>query len=149
MHLTMEPRSIYLILNIKFSKVQPPIQWVPGALSLGVKRPEHEADHSLPSSTEVKEWVKLYLHSPNTPSWRGAELKKHRGNFTFTSSEFQYREKAPYYYSCQNNPLVLSVFHVSSVSVPQAVFVNSFIQKKSFTFVSRTKEFYHLENHNF
>jgi hypothetical protein len=25
---------------------QPPIQWVPGALSLGVKRPGREADHS-------------------------------------------------------------------------------------------------------
>jgi hypothetical protein len=33
-----------------------------------------EADHSPPSSAEVKEWVELYLHSPNTPSWRGAEL---------------------------------------------------------------------------
>jgi hypothetical protein len=33
---------------------QPPIQWVPGALSLGVKRPECEADHSPPSSDEVK-----------------------------------------------------------------------------------------------
>jgi len=28
---------------------------VPGALSLGVKRPGHEADHSPPSSAEVKE----------------------------------------------------------------------------------------------
>jgi hypothetical protein len=27
--------------------------------------------------------VELYLHSPNMPSWRGAQLK-HRGNFTFT-----------------------------------------------------------------
>jgi hypothetical protein len=35
---------------------------------------EREADHSPPSSTEVKEWVELYLHSPNTPSWRGAQL---------------------------------------------------------------------------
>jgi hypothetical protein len=26
--------------------------------------------------------VELYLHSPNTPSWRGAQLK-HRDNFTF------------------------------------------------------------------
>jgi hypothetical protein len=26
-----------------------------GALSLEVKRPEHEADHKLPSSAEVKE----------------------------------------------------------------------------------------------
>jgi len=30
------------------------IQWVPGALSLGVKRPGREADHSPPSSAEVK-----------------------------------------------------------------------------------------------
>jgi 5-methylcytosine-specific restriction endonuclease McrA len=63
---------------------QPPIQWVPGALSLGVKRPGREADHSPPSSAEVKECVELYLHSPNTPSWRGAQLKKHRDNFTYT-----------------------------------------------------------------
>jgi hypothetical protein len=33
---------------------QPPIQWVPGALSPGVKRPRCEADHSPPSSAEVK-----------------------------------------------------------------------------------------------
>jgi hypothetical protein len=51
---------------------QPPIQWVPGALSLGEKRPRREADHSPPSSAEVKECVELYLHSPNMSSWRGA-----------------------------------------------------------------------------
>jgi hypothetical protein len=34
---------------------QPPIQWVPRALSLGVKRPGREADHSPPSSGDVKE----------------------------------------------------------------------------------------------
>jgi hypothetical protein len=62
---------------------QPPIQWEPGALSLGVKRPGREADHSPTSSAEVKELVELYLHSPITPSWRGAQLK-HRDNFTFT-----------------------------------------------------------------
>jgi hypothetical protein len=39
---------------------------------LGVKRPGSETDHSPASSVEVKEWVELYLHSPNTPSWRGA-----------------------------------------------------------------------------
>jgi hypothetical protein len=33
------------------------------ALSLWVKRPGREADHS-PSRSEVKEWVELYLHSP-------------------------------------------------------------------------------------
>jgi hypothetical protein len=51
----------------------PPIQWVPGALSLGVKRPGREPDHSLPSA-EVKECVELYLHSPKTSSWRGGKL---------------------------------------------------------------------------
>jgi hypothetical protein len=44
---------------------QPHIQWVPGALSLGVKWLRCEADHSPPSSTEIKEWVELYIHSPN------------------------------------------------------------------------------------
>jgi hypothetical protein len=62
---------------------QPPIQWVQGVPSLGVKRPRRESDHSLPSSAEVKECVELYLHSPSAPSWRGAQLK-HRDNFTFT-----------------------------------------------------------------
>jgi hypothetical protein len=36
-----------------------------------------EADHSPPSSAEVKEWVEMYLHSPNTPSWHGAQLGEH------------------------------------------------------------------------
>jgi hypothetical protein len=43
---------------------------------LGVKRPGRDADHSPPSSAEVKEWVELYLHSPSTPAWRGAELRR-------------------------------------------------------------------------
>jgi hypothetical protein len=34
-----------------------------------------EADLSHLSSAEVKECMELYLHSPNTPSWRGAQLK--------------------------------------------------------------------------
>jgi hypothetical protein len=44
-----------------------------------------EADHSPPSSAEVKEWVELYFHSPNTPSWRGAHL----GGAQLTSSLMQ------------------------------------------------------------
>jgi hypothetical protein len=43
---------------------QPPIQWVPGALFLGVKRPGREADHSPPSSAEVNECAELYFHTP-------------------------------------------------------------------------------------
>jgi hypothetical protein len=34
---------------------QPPIQWIQWALSLGIKRPGSEADHSPTSSVEVKE----------------------------------------------------------------------------------------------
>jgi hypothetical protein len=34
--------------------IQPPIQRVPRALSIGVNRPGGEADHSPPSSVEVK-----------------------------------------------------------------------------------------------
>jgi hypothetical protein len=43
---------------------QPPIQWVTGVFSPGIKRPGREADHSPPSSAEVKERAELYLHSP-------------------------------------------------------------------------------------
>jgi hypothetical protein len=40
-----------------------PIQWVPGALSPGVKGPGREADHSPPTSTEVKKmWI--YTSTP-------------------------------------------------------------------------------------
>jgi len=50
---------------------QPPIQWVPGALSLRVKQSGHEADHSSPSSAEVnKAWRYTSIH--NTTSWLGA-----------------------------------------------------------------------------
>jgi hypothetical protein len=61
---------------------QPPIQWVPGAPSLREKRPSRGADHSPLSSAKVEECVELYLHSNNTPSWRGAQIKQ-RNNFTF------------------------------------------------------------------
>jgi hypothetical protein len=45
-----------------------------GGWNLGVKRPEREADHTPPSSAEVKECMELYLHSSYTSSWRGAWL---------------------------------------------------------------------------
>jgi hypothetical protein len=61
---------------------QPPMQWVPAALSLEIKWPGRDADHSPQSSAEVKDCVKLYLHFRNTPSWGGAQLK-HRDSFTF------------------------------------------------------------------
>jgi hypothetical protein len=42
---------------------QPPIQWIPGALFLGVKWLGHEADHSPLSSAKVtKEWSYTSIH---------------------------------------------------------------------------------------
>jgi hypothetical protein len=48
-----------------------PIQWVPGSLSPGLKRREREADHSSPSSAEVKNGDALpaLLHMS---SWHGS-----------------------------------------------------------------------------
>jgi len=43
------------VSRMDLGPTQPPIQWVPGALSLEIKRSGHEADHSPPSSAEVKE----------------------------------------------------------------------------------------------
>jgi hypothetical protein len=51
------------VSRIALEPTQPPIQWLPGALSLRVKRPGCEADHSPPSRAEVKGWVELYLHA--------------------------------------------------------------------------------------
>jgi hypothetical protein len=43
---------------------QPPIQWVQGALSPRVKRQGREADHSPPTSTEVK---KMWIYTSTPP----------------------------------------------------------------------------------
>jgi hypothetical protein len=47
---------------------QPPIQGVPGGLSLWVNLLGREVDHSPPSSAEVKECAALFVHSPSTHS---------------------------------------------------------------------------------
>jgi hypothetical protein len=59
------------VKNFLFSKssrpalrsTQPPIQWVPGALSPGVKWPRREVDHSPPTSAEVKK-IWIYTSTP-------------------------------------------------------------------------------------
>jgi hypothetical protein len=43
---------------------QPPIQWVPGTISPGVKWPWREADHSPPTSAEVK---KMWIYTSTPP----------------------------------------------------------------------------------
>jgi hypothetical protein len=61
---------------------QPPIKWVPVALSLRIKQPVREAEYSLPSRAEVKnEWN--YTSTPQYAfiAWWCSE---HRNNLTFT-----------------------------------------------------------------
>jgi hypothetical protein len=41
-------------------------QWIPRALSPGVKQPRREADHSSPTSAQVN------TPTPHAPSWRNA-----------------------------------------------------------------------------
>jgi len=61
---------------------EPPVQWVPGVLSPGVKWPGNEADHSLPSNAKVKnEWS----YTSTLPYVIMALcVVKHRDSFTFT-----------------------------------------------------------------
>jgi hypothetical protein len=40
--------------RLALGSTQPSIQWVPGALSPGVRRPGREADHPPPSSAKIK-----------------------------------------------------------------------------------------------
>jgi hypothetical protein len=57
---------------------QPPIQWVPGALSLGVKVSGREADHSPSSSAEVKNaWS--YTSAPQYTFMAWCSVEKARG----------------------------------------------------------------------
>jgi hypothetical protein len=61
---------------------QPPIQWVSGILSLGVKRPGREADHSPPSSAEVKN---AWSYVSTLPiRLRGVVLSYSTGTLPFT-----------------------------------------------------------------
>jgi hypothetical protein len=45
------------------SETQPPSQWLPGALSMGVKRPGREADYSSATSAEAKK-IWIYMSTP-------------------------------------------------------------------------------------
>jgi hypothetical protein len=86
---------------------QPSIQWVPGALSSGVKRAGREADHLPPSSVEVFRawclvkhrqlpvWSEQLLHMTFVPCGvalgyglddRGSESRQRLGIFLFTTT---------------------------------------------------------------
>jgi len=53
--------SLHYHVQTGLGPTQPPIQWVPGALSPRIKRPGREANYSPPSSAEVKNaWSHIY-----------------------------------------------------------------------------------------
>jgi hypothetical protein len=62
---------------------QPPLQWVLGVPSLGIKYQVHEDDHSPLPSAKVKNGGArtLLLHTSSLPA---AYLIKHRDNFMFS-----------------------------------------------------------------
>jgi hypothetical protein len=76
---------IYLFATVSrlaLGPTQPPIHWVPGAISAGVKWPVPEANHVSPSSVEVKNaWsytspppyfaISRYLYTYRKSLWRG------------------------------------------------------------------------------
>jgi hypothetical protein len=75
-------RETFLFSTVSRLALEPtklPLQWVPWTLSVGVNRPRHEADHSPPSSAEVKHGGAMPL-LPLTPSWYDAQLIQHRDN---------------------------------------------------------------------
>jgi hypothetical protein len=81
---------------------QPPIQCLPGALSLCVKRPEREADYSPPSSAEVENaWS--YTSTPQYVFMAWC-LVKHRDNFTLFYSTNRMLQVPEQFYSLLSSP---------------------------------------------
>jgi hypothetical protein len=56
LHLIPSRGEIFLfstVFRLPLGPTQPPVEWLPGALSLGVKKQRHDTDHSPPSAAEV------------------------------------------------------------------------------------------------
>jgi hypothetical protein len=70
-----EARDFSLLLRSRpaLGSTQSPVQWVPRAIFLGVKRPGRKADHLTPSSAEDKNGEAISTLAP-TSSMHSAEL---------------------------------------------------------------------------
>jgi hypothetical protein len=69
MDLSLNPGRVndfpfYMLSRPPLGSIQPPIEWVAGGILPGVKRSEHEINHSLADSAEVK---KMWIYTA-TPS---------------------------------------------------------------------------------
>jgi hypothetical protein len=51
-----------MLSRLALRPTEHPIQWVPGALSPGIKQPGREADHSPSTIAQVKMWI--YTSAP-------------------------------------------------------------------------------------
>jgi hypothetical protein len=71
----------FKVSSLVLGTAHPPIKWLVGAVTSGVKLLGHEADHSLSTSAKVKNAWNSYLHSPFVPSWHAKD------NFTFYITE--------------------------------------------------------------
>jgi hypothetical protein len=69
---------------------QPPIQWIPAALSLEVKRREREADHSHLVPKSKNKWSYTSIPQYVLMAWY---LVKHRDNFTFIYIKIHFSSK--------------------------------------------------------
>jgi hypothetical protein len=82
---SQQGQNFSLLYNIQTGSGAHPASYpiVSGTLTLGVKKPGREADHSPPSSAKAKNGGGI----PPLPmsSWYNASLIKHKDNFTFTS----------------------------------------------------------------
>jgi hypothetical protein len=131
---------------------QPPIQCVPGALFLGVKQPGREADHSTPSSAEVKECVELYLHSSVQIHGVVLSSKKHRDNFTFLPLPLLVGPTSIAFRSAANftdrNPTCKTLIHAKRRGVKLQCVINSHentyakIGRKDTVFTSMCSQLY-------
>jgi hypothetical protein len=81
-YLRLACKNFVSIIQTGSGLTQPPVQRVPGVLSLGVKRPGREADHSPPSCADVEN-ASRYTSTPQYV-FMALYLVKHRDNFTFT-----------------------------------------------------------------
>jgi hypothetical protein len=67
----MKNFNMFTSSRLVLGSTQPPLKWVPGFLSRGVNWQGCEADHSPPTSAEVKKmWT--YTSTPSVLNWLGA-----------------------------------------------------------------------------
>jgi hypothetical protein len=94
---------------------QPPVQWVSGTLSPGVKRPEREADHSPSSSEEVKNtWIYTSIPPYTFMAWC---LGNNSNNFTFMR-DFRSTRRWKFKSTSSAGYLVASIFRVQAARYP-------------------------------